>query len=200
MAVQHREQHREAVLLQSHRQPPRIGRVRRVNQRLDLDQQRPRALLRDEDARARDFARVLRQENRRRIGNPAKALVGHREHAELVHRAEAVLEGAYQPEALVRVAFEVQHRVHDVLHHARARDRALLGDVADEHHDRPAGLRVARQVRHALAHLRDRAGRRGELLGVQRLDRIDDGDLGLRLFQRREDALELDLGEELELS
>src|SRR5204862_7345954 len=58
---------------------------------------------------------------------------------------------------------------------------------------------VARAMRHALAHLRVRARRGAELLRVQRWDRIDDGDLGLRLFQRREDALELDRGEQLEL-
>src|SRR5258706_14125961 len=199
VAVQHREQHRETGLLQSHRQPPRIGRVRRVHQGLDLDEQRPRALLRDEDARARHFAGVLRKENRRRIGNAAKALVGHREHAQLVYRAEAVLEGADEPEALVRIAFEVQDCVYDVFHDARARDRALLGDVAHEHHDRPARLGVTRQVRHALAHLRDRAGSGGELLRVERLDRVDDGDFRPGLFQGGENALELDLGEELEL-
>src|SRR5258706_6964951 len=199
MAMQHREQHREAVLLETHRQPARIGGVRGIDQGLDLHQQRARAFLGHEHARSCDLLGMLRQENRRRIGNPAQSLVGHREHAQLVHRAEAVLEGADKPEALVRIAFEVEHGVDDVLPYARTRDRALLGDVADEHHDRPARLGVTRQVRHALAHLRDRAGSGGELLRVERLDRVDDGDFRLGFFQGREDALELDLGEQLEL-
>src|SRR5712692_2620000 len=199
MAVQHREQHREAVLLQTHRQPARIGGVRGIDQGLDLHQQRPRSFLGHEHARSCDLLGMLRQKNRRRIGNRAKSPVGHREHAEFIDRSETILESADKPKALVRIAFEVQDRVYDVFHDARARDRALLGDVADEHHDRPAGLCVTRQVRHALAHLRDRAGSGGELLRVERLDRVDDGDFRLGFLQGGEDALELDLGEQLEL-
>ncbi len=41
MAVQHRQQHRQTVLLQPDREPARVRRVRRIHQRLDLDQQRP---------------------------------------------------------------------------------------------------------------------------------------------------------------
>ena len=40
----------------------------------------------------------------------------------------------------------------------------------------PGALGVARELRRALAHLRDRAGRRLQRLGPQRLDRIDDRD------------------------
>ena len=76
----------------------------------------------------------------------------------------------------MRIAFEVQHRVDDVLEHARAGDRAFLGDVADEEHDDAALLGEARQLRRAFAHLRDPAGRRRERLRVDRLDRIDDDD------------------------
>ena len=50
------------MLLQSHRQPPRVRHVRGVDQRLDLDQQRSRAFLGDQHARARHRAGVLRQE------------------------------------------------------------------------------------------------------------------------------------------
>jgi hypothetical protein len=127
---------------------------------------------------------VLRQEQRRRIRDAAQAAVGHREHAELVDRAEAVLERAHQPEGRVRVALEVEHRVDHVLEHARARERALLGHVAD-HAPRDAGLLgEARELRRALAHLRDRARRRLQLLGVQRLDRVDDRDRGLAASMR----------------
>ncbi len=106
--------------------------MRLVHQRLDLDQQRPRAFLRHQHAGAGDLLAVLRQEQRRRIGHLAQALLGHREHAELVDRAEAVLERAHQAEARVRVALEVEHRVDDVLEHARPGERAFLGDVADQ--------------------------------------------------------------------
>ncbi len=39
----------------------------------------------------------------------------------------------HQAEAAVRVALEVQHRVHDVLQHARAGNRPFLGHVAHQH-------------------------------------------------------------------
>ena len=132
MAVQHREQHREAVLLEAHGEPPRIGRVRRVDQRLDLDQQRPRALERREHARAGDGTRVLREKERRGIAHAAQAFFGHGEDAELVHRAKAVLHRAHQAKGGVGIALEVEHRVDDVLEHARAGDRAFLRDMPDE--------------------------------------------------------------------
>ena len=75
---------------------------------------------------------MLRQEQRGRVGHALQAALGHREHAELVDGAEAVLDRAHQPEARMRVALEIEHRVDDVLQHARAGDRALLGHVADE--------------------------------------------------------------------
>ncbi|KAG1388236.1 hypothetical protein G6F59_016048 [Rhizopus arrhizus] len=81
MPVQYRQQHGQAVALQADRQPARIGRVGTVDQRLDLAQQRPRALLRGHHARTRDLLLVLRQEQRRGIGHAAQAAIGHREHA-----------------------------------------------------------------------------------------------------------------------
>src|SRR5258708_19968574 len=87
----------------------------------------------------------------------------------------------------------------DVVQRGRGRGRGLVGEVAGEPHDRAARLGVTRQVRHALAYLRDRTGSGGELLRVERLNRVDDGDFRLGFLQSGEDALELDLGEQLEL-
>ena len=132
--VQHREQHRQAVLLEPDRQAARAGRLRRIDQRLDLDQQRPRALERREHAGACDVGAVVREKQRRRIAHCAQPALGHGEHAEFVHRAEAVLDRAHQAKARMRVALEVQHGVDDVLEHARPGDRAFLGDVTDQQH------------------------------------------------------------------
>ena len=123
------------------------------------------------------FLLVLRKEQRRRIGDRAQALVGHGEHAQLVDRAETVLHRAHQAEAGMRIALEIEHRVHDVLQHARPGDRALLGDVADDEERGAALLRVARELRGAFAQLRDRPGRRLQRLGPERLDRIHHRDL-----------------------
>ena len=133
------------------------------------------------------------------IGHALQAALGHREHADLVDRAEAVLDGAHQAKARMRVALEVQHRVDHVLQHARAGQRALLGDVAHQHHRRAAGLGEAREVRRAFAHLRHRAGRRGELVGIDGLDRIDHRDRRARGVERGQDLLQLDLGQHLHL-
>ena len=59
----------------------------------------------------------------------------------------------------------------------------------------PLALASARQLRRALAHLRDRAGRRRQRLAVDGLDRIDHRDRRLLGLERRQDLLELDLGQ-----
>ncbi len=66
------------------------------------------------------------------MATPRNPPLGHREDAELVGGAEAILDRAHQPKARMRVAFEIEHGVDDVLEHARAGDRAFLGHVADE--------------------------------------------------------------------
>ena len=56
-----------------------------------------------------------------------------------------------------------------------------------------------RQLRRAFAHLRHRAGRRTERLGIHGLDRVDHRDLGLVFGQRVQDFFELDFGLQLEV-
>ena len=52
----------------------------------------------------------------------------------LVRRAEPVLQRAERAVRALALALELQHAVDEVLEHARARERALLRDVADEQH------------------------------------------------------------------
>ncbi|MNN02734.1 hypothetical protein D3C81_1154020 [compost metagenome] len=196
MPVQHRQQQRQPVLLQAHRQPARVGHVGGVDQRLDLHQQRARALLRHQHARTGHGLLMLRQEQRRRVADAAQPALGHGEHAQLVDRAEAVLEGTDQPVRGMRIALEVQHRVDDMLQHARPGQAAFLGHVADQDDGDAAALGDARQLRRALAHLRDRARRRGQRLRVERLDRVDHRHFRLLGFERGLDLLELDFGEQ----
>jgi len=158
VAVQHGQQHGQAVAVQADGQPPR-AHAAAVHQGLQLHQQRPRAFQGDEHAAARHRLGMGAQEDRARVGHALQALLGHREDADLVDRAESVLDRPHQPEAAVRVALEVQHRVDDVLQHARAGQRAFLRDVAHEHHRAAARLGRARELRRAFAHMRDRAGR-----------------------------------------
>ena len=70
------------------------------------------------------------------FGTSAQAAVGHLEDADLVGRAEAVLDGAQDAEMVAGIALERDDGVDHVLDHARAGDLAVLGDVADEDHGR----------------------------------------------------------------
>ena len=60
-----------------------------------------------------------------------------------------------------------------MLEHARARDAAVLGNVADQHQRCAAVLGVADQLEGTAAHLADRTGRALDGVGKHRLDRID---------------------------
>ena len=98
----------------------------------------------------------------------------------------------------MRVAFKIQHGVDDVLEHARAGDRTLLGDVPDQDDGDRALLGEPGELRRAFAHLRHASGRRFQRFGVHGLDRIDDDHLGLSRPYRADDRFELDLREKLD--
>ena len=100
----------------------------------------------------------------------------------------------------MRVALKVQHGVDHVLEHARPGQRALLGHVTDQHHAHATGLGQAREVGRAFAHLRHRTRRRGQLVGVHGLDRIDHGDGRPGGVELGEDLFQLDLGQHIDLT
>ena len=60
-----------------------------------------------------------------------------------------------------------------MLEHAGARDRAILGDMANQDHRAAAFLGIADQLLRRGAHLADRARRALDQVAVHRLDRID---------------------------
>ena len=144
-------------------------------------------------------ARVPREEDRRRILDLAKALLAHHEEAHLVRGAETILDGAHDSEPAAEIALEIQHGVDHVLEHARPRERALLRHVADEQRRHVVRLRVAHELRRALAHLTHGARRRLQLLAEQRLDRIDREHAELFAgADASQDRLDTRLGQELE--
>ena len=75
---------------------------------------------------------LRRDEQAARVGHLGDAVAGHLEAADLVGGAEAVLERAHEAQRGLPVALELADDVDQVLEHARAGDRAVLGDVADE--------------------------------------------------------------------
>ena len=144
MPVKDGKQHVEPPLIEPHRQPPRrAGRL--VDQRLNLDQQRPGAFPHHRHHAARDIGGPAREEDRRGVPDLSQPFLRHREETDLVRGAEAVLDGPDDAEPAIRLALEVQHRVHHVLQNPGTRDRAVLGDVPDQQHRDGAGpLRGAR--------------------------------------------------------
>ena len=78
----------------------------------------------------------------------------------------------------VAVALEVEHHVDEVLEHPRAGDRAVLGDVADEHRGDVAGLGHPDQGGRDLLDLGDAAGHALDVGGADGLDRVDDQQRG----------------------
>ena len=113
------------------------------------------------------------EEQGRGVGDLRQAAVGHLEHADLVGRAEAVLDGAQDAELVAALALEVEHGVDHVLEHARAGDGAVLGDVADQQDGDAAALGERDQRLRRGAHLGDRAGRAVDRVEPHGLDRID---------------------------
>ena len=79
------------------------------------------------------------------IGDLGEAGAGHLEDADLVGRAEAILDRAQDAKVATALPFEGQHRVDHVLDDARPGDLPVLGDVADEDDDRAGGLGEADQ-------------------------------------------------------
>ena len=96
MAVQHGQQHGQAVPIEAHTQAAGAGAAT-VNQCLDLHQQRPRAFQRHHDAAARHRFGMLAQENGAGVADAFQAFFGHGEHANFIHRAKAVFDGPHQP-------------------------------------------------------------------------------------------------------
>ena len=171
MAVQHGQQHGQAVTVQAHAQAPGRGTTG-IDQGLDFDQHGARAFQRDQHTAAGHGLGVLAQENGARVAHAFEAFFGHGEDANFVDRAKTVFDGPHQSVGGVGVALEIQHGVHHVLEHTWPGQGAFFGDVAHQYHRRAGGLGHAGEVGRAFAHLRHRTRRAGELVGIHGLDRV----------------------------
>ena len=119
-------------------------------------------------------ARGLADEARGGVLDLDQPLLVHLEDADLVGRAEAVLERAQRAVGALALALEREHAVDEVLEHARSGERALLRHVADEQRGDAALLRHSHQPPGDLPHLRHRAGRSRQSRVVEDLHRVDD--------------------------
>ena len=120
--LEHRQQQRQPLLIDAARHPPRVAVGAGADERLHLDENRPRAL-RPRTAPpspARSTGRSARN-SCDGLGTGRRPRAGHLEHAELADGAEPVLHGAHDAVRVVPLALEVEHRVDDVLERLRAR-------------------------------------------------------------------------------
>jgi hypothetical protein len=140
------------------------------------------------------------EEELRWIGHCFEAALGHSKDADLIHAAEAILRGPEHAMIEAAFAFEIQHRIHDVLQRLGTRDAAAFGDVPDDENRGPTLLCEAHQPRSALAHLSHISGRAFEIRGVQRLNGIDDEDIWPPRRGGRDDRLEIRFAQQLDVS
>ncbi len=99
---------------------------------------------------------------------------------------------------VVAVALELEDAVDEMLEDARPGDGAVLRDVADEDGCDAGLFRDAQKPSRGLAHLCDRAGSGAERGCVERLDGVDDADVGSQRLERRAHDVQIRLGEDLD--
>ena len=100
---------------------------------------------------------------------------------------------------VMRVAFEIEDGVDDVLDELGAGEDAFLGDVADEADGGAGGLGEVDQFGAAIAKLGDAAGGRGVGGVVDHLDGVDDREGGAEAADGAGDFFEVGFGEDFEL-
>src|SRR5215211_2888602 len=127
---EHGDDHREPLRVDASAHAPRHGKVGWRHEGLDLEQERAGPLERARHGRP-DLA-FRAAEELGRVDDPVEPFGGHLEHADLVRRAEAVLDGAQNAVLAVAIAFELEHAVDEVLEDTRPRDGAVLRHVTDE--------------------------------------------------------------------
>src|SRR4030095_12969780 len=98
---------REAIGLETYRDPARVGAMALVDECLHFDEERPGALARHRYDAAGDGILVTREEDRRRVAHFAQAVLCHGKDPDLVGSAESVLHCAHDPVAAAGLALEV---------------------------------------------------------------------------------------------
>ncbi len=199
VAMQHRQQHGETVVIHAHRHPARIGELGVVHQRLQLHQQGTGSLPDHHDDGSRSLLLPAAQEDGGGVAHLLHSLPRHGEDAELVDRAEAVLVGTQGPEAGVMPAIQQHGAVDAVLQHLGAGQGTVLGDMAHHEDGHVVLLGITGQQGGRLPYLGDGARRGLHVRHVHHLDGVDDHDLGLLLLGDEADLLDTGLRQHAQL-
>ena len=195
---EHGKQHRDAARVDAVGDSTRVRRVGFLHKRLDLDGERSPSLEGDRDARAADGFWPLAQEQAGGVWDFGHAFAGHLEAADLVGRAETVLDRADEPQRRVPVTLDVCHDVDEVLEEARACDRAVFGDVADDDDRHASCLGDADEGRRNFTDLARLAGERVDGVARDGLHRVDDDEAGVEAFDLAEHRRQIGFAREVE--
>ena len=144
-----------------------------AEQGLHLDQQRAAALEDRHHRAARHPVHAIPQHERPGIGHGAQAVVAHLEDADLAGGAEAMLDRGEDPQGVMAVPVEGEHRVDEMLDRAGPGEVSVLRHVSHQEQRHAAGLCHAGQALDAGAHLGQAARRLGQLGVRDRLERVD---------------------------
>ena len=174
MLIENREHHGEAGPVDAGRRTPGALLRGLGHQRLHLGEERAASLDRHRDAGAGDPAVVALDEEAGGVGDRGDAVGPEVEAADLVGRAEPVLDRTDHAQPAAGLALEAEHHVDEVLEHAGTGDRAVLGDVSDQHHGDAAGLGEPGQRGGDLLDLGDAARHALDARGADGLHGVDD--------------------------
>ena len=155
-----------------------IGCPRR-QERLDLRGQGAPTLEGDRGARAGDRDVARGAEQLRRIGQFGETVFGLLVADHLVGRTVAVLHRTQQPDLVVGVALEREHRVNEMLERARACDGVLARALPDQQGGNTARLGLAGQHCGHLTDLGDATGATVDVGGGERLHGVDHDEGGI---------------------
>ncbi|BCW51799.1 hypothetical protein StoSoilB13_41410 (plasmid) [Arthrobacter sp. StoSoilB13] len=196
--LKHCEQHGNPGAFQPAGGTPglRIGAL--GEERLDLSEQGPATLHGHCDAGSGDGLPGPRNEQPAGIGQPLDAGLVKIKATDVVRGAIAVFYGPQQPQAGVALAFELAYDIHKVFQQTRPCDGAFLGHMANQQRCHVASLGRRDDGRRNLAYLRDTTGASFDVGAAERLHRVHDQQLGLKLLHLAQCLPKVGLGGQIQ--
>ena len=191
---QHRQKQIHPVVVKPAGRPPGGAQAAFGRQRLHFAEDGAGALHGTGHAVTADSHRAAFQQQFGGIDDLGQALPRHIKHADFVGGTIAVLCCAQNPIGQRLVPFKIQHRVHNVFHYLRAGNRAVFIHVT---HNEGGDLQTFCHIQQAggtLLHLRDAAGRSGQIRGVHGLDGVDHHQIGLVPLDQAADLVNIIFG------
>ena len=177
--LQHSQQHVQAADIVARGGPLRRAIHRRAHQRLRFDHHRAVALQNAGDGVAAVVFIVLGDKDFRWVCHLTKTVLEHLEDAQFGGRSKPVFDTTYHTVAVVLVALELQHRIHDVFQQFRAGQGSIFRDVTDKEDGAGGAFGEVLELSRALLQLGNGTRRRLNKIALHRLDGIHNENVGL---------------------